>query len=87
MVDRTAPRRPDGAALALLLREAARSLRDHPRDDPLWQAIRCTYLHPAGTQESAAALLGLPFSTYRRHLSRGRDRIVEWCWQRELHGE
>jgi hypothetical protein len=87
VVDRAAPHRPDGAALAELLREAARSLRDHPRDDRLWQAIRCTYLHPAGTQESAAAMLGLPFSTYRRHLSRGRDRIVEWCWQRELHGE
>lgn len=86
MMERVAPRRPDGAALAALLLEAARSLRVHPRDDPLWQAIRRTYLQPAGTQESAAASLGLPFSTYRRHLSRGRDRIAEWCWQRELHG-
>jgi hypothetical protein len=86
LVDRAAPCPPDGAALAALLLEAAESLRDDPRDDRLWQAIRRTYLVPAGTQESAAASLGLPFSTYRRHLSRGRDRIVEWCWQRELHG-
>ncbi len=86
MVDRAAPGRPDGPVLAALLLDAARSLRDHPRDDPLWRAIQSTYLHPGGTQESAAAKLGLPFSTYRRHLAQGRNRIVEWCWQRELHG-
>ena len=45
-----------------------------------------TYLRPAPTQEAAAELLGLPFSTYRRHLSQGVGRIVAWLWDRELYG-
>jgi len=43
------------------------------------------YLRPAGTQEGAAQDLDLPISTYRRHLARGLDRVVEWLWQRELY--
>jgi hypothetical protein len=45
-----------------------------------------TFLRPAPTQERAAELLGLPFSTYRRHRNRGVERIVAWLWQRELYG-
>ena len=84
--ERAAPDTPDGRCVARLLTTAAATLRDDPRDDKLWHAVRRTYLEPAGTQESAAASLGLPFSTYRRHLSRGMARIVDWCWEREVHG-
>jgi len=38
------------------------------------------------TQEAAAELLDLPFSTYRYHLTNGIKRITEWLWQRELYG-
>ena len=62
------------------------TLRQHPRDDKMLQAVERTYLRPAATQEAAAAALGLPFSTYRRHLSQGVARIVAWCWEREVHG-
>ncbi len=86
LIDRSAPHPPDASALCALLEEAAESLTDDPRDDRMWQAVRHTYLRPSGTQEAVAARLHLPFSTYRRHLSQGRDRITEWCWQRELHG-
>jgi hypothetical protein len=72
--------------LQAVLREAAATLRQHPRDDKLLQAVERTYLRPAATQEAAAAALGLPFSTYRRHLSQGVARIVSWCWEREIHG-
>jgi hypothetical protein len=37
-------------------------------------------------QEAAAERLGLPFSTYRRHLTTGVERVTGWLWQRELHG-
>ena len=30
------------------------------------------------TQEIAAERLSLPFSTYRRHLTKGVERVVEW---------
>ena len=42
------------------------------------------YLHGAPSQEAAAEVLGLPFSTYRRHLSRAHDRIVEVLWAVEV---
>lgn len=73
--------------LATALREAVANLREHPRDAPSARALDRTYLRPAATQEAAAEVLGLPFSTYRRHLARGVQRVVELLWQRELGGQ
>lgn len=75
-----------GEALQALLREAVTSLQGHPRDRKLYRALWHTYIEPAPTQEAAAELLDLPFSTYRRHLRAGLDRVTEWLWRRELHG-
>nr|WP_245974764.1 ATP-binding protein [Thermomonospora umbrina] len=72
--------------LAGLLREAAATLGADPRGLKAHRAVDRTYLRPAPTQERAAEVLGLPFSTYRRHLTTGIDRIVETLWQRELYG-
>jgi hypothetical protein len=76
----------DPNALAAVLREAIETLRQHPRDGRRWRAIERTYVNPAPSQEVAADRLGLPFSTYRRHLTEGVDRIVGWLWEREIHG-
>lgn len=67
-----------------LLADAIDSLREDPRDDKLLRAVTRTYVHGAPTQRAAAEVLDLPFSTYRRHLSRAVDRIVAWLWDREL---
>jgi hypothetical protein len=77
--------RPD--RLRALLEEAAAGLRAHPRDEKLFRALEATYFKPAPTQEAAADRLGLPYSTYRRHLTTGVRRVTEWLWARELHGE
>ncbi len=74
-------------ALAGLLREAAATLAQDPRDDRLLRAVDRTYLRPATTQEAAAAMLGLPFSTYRRHLTQGMTRIVSALWDQEVYGQ
>jgi len=58
-----------------------------PRDDKLLRAVDRTYLRPAATQEAAAAALGLPFSTYRRHLTQGMTRIVSVLWDQEVYGQ
>ena len=63
------------------------TLREHPRDDKRWRAVERTYVRPAATQERAAEALGLPFSTYRRHLTQGVDQVVAWLWDREVYGE
>jgi hypothetical protein len=77
---------PRAETLERLVRAAVDTLRQHPRDDKLLRAVAATYLRPAGTQEAAAAALNLPFSTYRRHLARGVQRIVAWLWDLELSG-
>jgi hypothetical protein len=74
-------------ALTELLDETIAELAVDPRDAKLHRALVRTYVRPAPTQEAAAEVLGLPFSTYRGHLTRGIDRVVERLWQRELHGD
>ena len=66
------------------IKEAAESLRIHPRDEKLFRALDRTYFHPAPTQEAAAEQIDLPFSTYRRHLTAGIQRLTELLWQKEI---
>jgi hypothetical protein len=82
-----APGKSSGERTGILkskIREAAEALRIHPRDEKLFQALEATYLHPAPTQEAAAELLDLPFSTYRRHLTSGIQRLTEILWRQEI---
>ncbi|HEX6291556.1 MAG TPA: AAA family ATPase [Herpetosiphonaceae bacterium] len=73
------------AALQALIKDAAELLQATPRDAKCYRAIYHTYLRPAATQEQAAELLDLPFSTFRRHLKTGVARVIEILWQRELN--
>jgi hypothetical protein len=84
--DQASDEEPDAATLETLVRAAVEALAEHPRDDKLWRAVERTYGRPAATQERAAAALGLPFSTYRRHLTQGVDRVVAWLWDQEVYG-
>ncbi len=63
---------------------AAALLMQSPRDAKLARAIDRTYVRPATTQELAAESLGLPFNTYRYHLSSALRRISDHLWQIEL---
>ena len=85
--DRAGDEPPDASTLEALVSAALQTLRGHPRDDKLWRAVERTYVRPAATQERAAAALGLPFSTYRRHLTQGVDRVVSRLWEQEVYGE
>ena len=71
-------------ALRALLKEFASKLQSNPRDEKLYRALDHTYFHPAPTQEIAAEQLDLPFSTYRRHLTAGIQRLTEMLWQQEI---
>jgi hypothetical protein len=74
------------AALQKLVMEACDNLQSSPREAKFYRAIFHTYIKPAATQELAAEMLDLPFSTFRRHLKQGMTRICEILWQWELHG-
>lgn len=77
---------PGVARLQALLREAVERLKGGSREDKFHRALWLTYIEPAPSQERAAERLNLPFGTYRYHLSRGTERVVNWLWRRELHG-
>jgi hypothetical protein len=72
------------AALRALIKEAAGVLQAAPRQAKLYRALHHTYFQPAATQELAAEVLDVPFSSYRRHLKAGVDEIVDYLWSREL---
>ncbi|WP_067462164.1 ATP-binding protein [Actinomadura macra] len=78
----------DGTDRADALRDAihggAGLLEASPRDRRAFRALHHTYLRPAGTQQLAAELLGLPMTTYRRHLAAGVERLTDLLWQSEL---
>jgi adenylate cyclase len=77
----------DPQALRSLLVDTASSLFDDERDRRILRVLELTYFNPAPKQEAAAARLGLSFSTYRRYLSSGVGRLVEWLWQQEQHAQ
>jgi energy-coupling factor transporter ATP-binding protein EcfA2 len=76
-----------GAALQAAIRDAAAVLQGSPRDLKAYRALHHTYFQPTATQEQAAELLDLPFSTYRRHLKSGVTQVIELLWRQETQGE
>ena len=54
------------------------------RNPTLGRVLDRTFVHPAPTQEAAAQVLDLPFSTYRRHLARAIDELTDVLWSVEI---
>lgn len=70
--------------LRALIRDAADLLSSSGQEAKYFRALSATYLDPYPTQEKAAEYLGLPFSTFRRHLRRGIEHVQKTLWRREL---
>ncbi|MES2464382.1 MAG: ATP-binding protein [Armatimonadota bacterium] len=79
-----APARERANALCRMLLKTAQGLEGAGRHDRAFRALYHTYLRPAPTQERAAEILDLPFSTYRRHLAEGIALITDTLWQQEI---
>ncbi|MFJ4634019.1 ATP-binding protein [Streptomyces sp. NPDC088847] len=77
----------DGKSLRALLAEAVAALADDRRGAKRHDAVHTTYFLRMPNQEAAAQRLGLPFSTYRRHLTAGVALVCERLWDRELSSE
>jgi len=71
-------------ALEATLRAAIAALDEEPAGAEHRRVLERTYLHGAPSQEAAAELLGLPFSTYRRHLAKAQARLSEVLWAVEV---
>lgn len=72
--------------LQQVIRTSIETLPSSPRRLKLYRALYHTYLQPAPTQEQAAELLDLPYSTFRRHLKAGVDEVTEYLWRQEISG-
>ncbi|MFI6857972.1 AAA family ATPase [Streptomyces sp. NPDC050416] len=75
-----------GGDLARLLRDAAQRLPAERGGERRLRAFTAAYGDRPAAQQAAAARLGLPFSTYRRHLKEAVDRITDLLWEQELTG-
>ncbi|MER5479589.1 AAA family ATPase [Streptomyces sp. NPDC002734] len=76
---------PDRAAELLreLLTDVVDAMRADPRDARVHRVVATTYFHRVPNQMAAAERLGLPYSTYRRHLQRAHERLCDALWRRE----
>jgi hypothetical protein len=74
------------AALRRIFSAALETLRNDPQQAKFHRVLVGTYLEGAPTQEAAAERLGLPISTYRRHLARGLTGLRALLWKAETHG-
>jgi hypothetical protein len=74
--------RPDQVLRGLII-NAAQVVKADPRAEAQYRVLDRTYLHPAPSQEKAAELLDLSFSTYRRYRDRGIEAITGWLWDRD----
>jgi hypothetical protein len=78
---------PEGASTERLvetLKQAMQRLSGEPRSGDLNAVLDRTYVRAAPTQEAAAEVLGLPFSTYRRHHAVALERLTELLWAAEI---
>jgi hypothetical protein len=73
-------------ALQEVVLSATEPLKRAPREGKLFDALRVMYLEPTGSQERAAEVMDLPFSTFRRYLKDGVGRVTETLWQQEVGG-
>lgn len=78
-----APVAERASRLQALIGKAAEQLQGSPKQLRFYRALYHTYLRPAATQELAAELIDVPFSTYRRHLKSAIDEVVAYLWQLE----
>jgi hypothetical protein len=70
--------------LRATVEDAIACLGNEPRGDLLRAVLQRTFVRGAPTQEAAAEVLGLPFSTYRRHLARALEQLTDLLWAVEI---
>jgi hypothetical protein len=77
----------DGATVQRLratMLAAIEQMGRESRAEGLCRVLDRTFIRAAPTQEAAAELLDLPFSTYRRHLAKAVERLTDLLWAVEI---
>lgn len=63
---------------------AVKEIEESPVDGKYHRVLYRSYINPVGSQEKTADFLNMSFSTYRRYLAAGSQRIAEMLWAEEL---
>lgn len=69
--------------LADKLTKAIASLENSPKDESLHRVLYRTFINPVGSQEQTADFLYMSFSTYRRQVKKGVERVADILWLEE----
>ena len=70
--------------LVAAIRTGIDQIGREPRSHPLQRVLDRTFVRAAPTQEAAAEVLDLPFSTYRRHLAKAVEQLTDLLWAVEI---
>ncbi|WP_395729060.1 ATP-binding protein [Nakamurella sp.] len=76
-----------GAALRAAILAGVQRLAGDPTTRAAARVLHRTFVRPAPSQEAAAQVLGLPFSTYRRHLAKAVQALADLLWAVEIGQE
>lgn len=71
------------ACLKGLVEQEIKEIEQSPVDGKYARVLYRTFINPVGSQERAADFLNMSFSTYRRYLKSGQERMVQGLWQQE----
>lgn len=72
------------AVLKKQLEVVLQSIEASPTDNKYYRVLYRTFFNPVGSQEKTADFLNMSFSTYRRYLKTGAERITALLWRLEL---
>lgn len=61
-----------------------KTIEESPLDGKYHRVLYRTFINPVGSQEKTADFLNMSFSTYRRYLQAGTQRVAEMLWEMEL---
>lgn len=74
------------AQLKKSVETALSNMEDSPVDGKFYRVLYRTFINPVGSQEKTADFLNMSFSTYRRYLKSGLERLTEILWREEVEG-
>jgi hypothetical protein len=63
---------------------AVEEIEASPIDGKYHRVLYRSFVNPVGSQEKTADFLNMSFSTYRRYLSAGAQRVAEILWAQEI---
>jgi hypothetical protein len=87
VVSATGPDISDPERVAVLKEKilaAIQEIENSPIDGKYHRVLYRSYINPVGSQEKTADFLNMSFSTYRRYLAAGNQRVAEILWAQEI---